>query len=184
MLALYLAALAFGLVLIGSSLLHGDGGDAGDAHDAHHDGHHHGGSHHGDAHGSDFLSLRFWTYALGAFGMTGTALHFLKTPLPLQVASAVVLGMGVGFGASRLFRGLARMGAGTLPDSKTLEGLDAEVVVALRPSGLGKVRVRVGDQDCELLARSGEETIERGGRVFVMRMNEGVAEVRSAPWKE
>ena len=71
MLTVYLAALAFGLVLIGASVFHGDG----DSHDT--------GDDHGDGdadHGaflSNLFSLRFWTYALGAFGMSGTALSLL-----------------------------------------------------------------------------------------------------------
>lgn len=174
MLPVYLAALAFGLVLIGASLFHGD------VHDsdlADHDGHFGGPA-------SDFLSLRFWTYALGAFGMTGAALHFLKSPVPVQLGSAVALGLVVGLAVSRLFRSLRRMGAGTLPDQKSLEGLEGEVVLALRPERLGKVRVRIGDQDCELPARGDTATLERGARVFVLRMTDGVAEVRPAPWKD
>ena len=69
MLTVYLAALAFGLVLIGASVFHGDG-------DSHDTGDDHGDGDHG-AFLSNLFSLRFWTCALGTFGMSGTAL-----PLP------------------------------------------------------------------------------------------------------
>lgn len=182
MLPVYLASLAFGLVLVGASVFGGTDGEGDGGADAD-DGHAHGGAH-GGGPVSDFLSLRFWTYSLAAFGMTGAALLLLKTPFAVHLSAAAVLGVAVGLGASRVFRSLAGMGTGTLPDSRALEGRDAEVVLALAPERLGKVRVRLADQDCELLARGGDETIARGEKVLVIRVNDGVADVRSAPWKE
>lgn len=190
----YLAALAFGLVLIGASAF------AGDAHDGHdgdvHAGDHGGPGDHGEYGGhasegassaflSNVLSLRFWTWALGAFGMAGTALHLLGLPAAVHVPVALVLGAGVGSGAAWIFRKL-RVGSATTPASEeSLLGNEAEVVLPLHPGKLGKVRLRVADQDVELLASAGpEEKVEMKGRVVVVRFRDGVAEVRPAPWKE
>src|SRR5512140_2086745 len=106
MLTVYLAALAFGLVLIGASVFQGDGGghDSGGGHDF--GGAHDSGDGHGDAHGdadhgaflTNLFSLRFWTYALGAFGMSGTALSLLGVGVAVHVASSLVLGFVVGAG--------------------------------------------------------------------------------------
>lgn len=182
MLTVYLAALAFGLVLIGASVLQGDGGghDSGDG-----AGDDHGG---GDAdHGAfltNLLSLRFWTYALGAFGMAGTALTLLHVAPAVHVPVSVVLGVVVGGGVAALFRQLGR-GAATGPAStEAFLGSEGEVVLPLLPDGLGKIRVHVGEQDVELPARSGNERIEIRERVVVVRFRDGVAEVEPAPWKE
>src|SRR6185436_14441614 len=96
---IYIAALIIGLGIVSLSFFMGahgggDGGDAGDAGDADVDGDVdagdadvHADAGHGDAHGHGhaevsaiaiFLSLRFWTYGLLAFGMVGTILHFLQ----------------------------------------------------------------------------------------------------------
>lgn len=182
MLTVYLAALAFGLVLIGASVLQGDGGghESGDGTADDHGG--------GDAdHGAfltNLLSLRFWTYALGAFGMSGTALSLLGVKPALHVPVSVVLGVVVGTGVAALFRSLGR-GAATSPAStEAFLGSEGEVVLPLLPDGLGKIRLHVGEQDVELPARTGSEPIQIRERVVVVRFRDGVAEVEPAPWKE
>ena len=184
MLTVYLAALAFGLVLIGASVFQGggDGHDGGDAHAGDH------GDGHGDAdHGAfltNLLSLRFWTYALGAFGMAGTALTLLRVKPAVHVPVSVVLGFVVGAGVAALFRSLGR-GAATSPAStEAFLGSEGEVVLPLLPDGLGKIRLHVADQDVELPARTGGPPIEIRERVVVVRFRDGVAEVEPAPWKE
>lgn len=178
MLTVYLAALAFGLVLIGASVFQGDG-------DSHDTGDDHGG---GDAdHGaflSNLFSLRFWTYALGAFGMSGTALSALGVGSAVHVPVSVVLGFVVGTGVAALFRSLGR-GAATSPAStEAFLGSEAEVVLPLLPDGLGKIRLHVADQDVEVPARTGGEPIQIRERVVVVRFRDGIAEVEPAPWKE
>lgn len=182
MLTVYLAALAFGLVLIGASVLQGDGGghDSGEG-----AGDDHGG---GDAdHGAfltNLLSLRFWTYALGAFGMAGTALTLLHVKPVVHVPASVVLGAVVGAGVAALFRQLGRGSATGPASTEAFLGSEGEVVLPLLPDGVGKIRVHVGEQDVELPARGGSERIEIRERVVVVRFRDGVAEVEPAPWKE
>ena len=180
MLTVYLAALAFGLVLIGASVLQGDGGghDSGDGH----------GDGHGDADHGAFLtnlfSLRFWTYALGAFGMAGTALYLIGVGAAVHVPASLVLGFVVGAGVAALFR---QLGSGTATGPASTEaflGSEAEVVLPLLPDGLGKIRLHIGEQDLELPARTGGPAIEIRERVVVVRFRDGVAEVEPAPWKE
>jgi membrane protein implicated in regulation of membrane protease activity len=182
MLTVYLAALAFGLVLIGASVLQGDGGGHG-AGDGTADDHGGGDADHG-AFLTNLLSLRFWTYALGAFGMAGTALSLLGVKPALHVPVSLVLGVVVGTGVAALFRSLGR-GAATSPAStEAFLGTEGEVVLPLLPEGLGKIRLHVGEQDVELPARTGSAPIQIRERVVVVRFREGVAEVEPAPWKE
>ncbi len=203
MLTVYLAALAFGLVLIGASLfaghgdtdsgtdVHGDGAQIGhdlgdgtaDAHGGGHDAHGHGDGHANPL--SSLLSVRFWTYALGAFGMTGTALVVAGLPAPLHVPIAGAMGVTIGGGAAWLFRKLRLASAGTPVSTDSLLGKEAEVVLPLASERLGKVRMRIGEQDVEFPARgSAEDTLDNRSRVIVVRFRDGVAEVRPAPWKE
>ena len=180
MLTVYLAALAFGLVLIGASVVQGDGGghDSGDGH----------GDGHGDADHGAFLtnlfSLRFWTYALGAFGMAGTALSLLGVGAAVHVPVSLVLGFVVGAGVAALFRSLGRGSATSPASTEAFLGSEGEVVLPLLPEGVGKIRLHVGDQDVEVPARTGGVPIEIRERVVVVRFREGVAEVEPAPWKD
>ena len=190
MLAVYLAALAFGLILIGASAFSGDGDAHGDAHA----GETGAGDAHDDAHAADvphgalvsnLVSLRFWTYALGAFGMTGTALHFLKVPPAAHVPLAAGMGLLVGGATAWLFRKLRTAAASSPASEEGFLGREAEVVLSLLPEKLGKIRLRIGEQDVELPARGGEEDrLDTRSKVIVVRFRDGVAEVRPAPWKE
>lgn len=184
MLTFYLAALAFGLVLIGASMFQGDGGghDSGDG-DADGQGDGHGDADHG-AFLTNLLSLRFWTYALGAFGMAGTALCLLGVGAGVHVPVSVVLGLVVGAGVAALFRSLGRGSATSPASTEAFLGSEGEVVLPLLPDGLGKIRLHVGDQDVEVPARTGGVPIQIRERVVVVRFREGVAEVEPAPWKD
>src|SRR5690606_15637009 len=101
---LYLFGLIVGGVLLGSSLLlGGDDGDAdGDAHAeaGDHGGHGHGGDLQLDGAASDFLlwrfrSLRFWTFFLAFFGLTGLALEGFGLLESSWLTLAASLGMGI-----------------------------------------------------------------------------------------
>jgi hypothetical protein len=114
-LTVYLAALAFGGVLLLASLVGG--------HD--HADHHGGAQAHGhgqdDQHGAEsdsashvalvlpFLSLRFWIFGLAFFGLTGAVLHGFGLAGP--IATAIIasgLGLAMGYGAAQVFQSLAR----------------------------------------------------------------------------
>ncbi len=206
MLTIYLAALAFGIVLIGASVL---GGAADGAHDHGHDGplgyhdgplgHHeghdgHGHPDHDEAHSGGshppraeillprIFSLRFWTYALGAFGMTGLVLTLLKTTPALHVPISLLTGLFVGTAVSWAFRRLQAISAAQPVDSETFIGNEAEVVLAVSPGRVGKIRLRLSDQDLELMARGGaDETLAPARRVLVVGMSNGIADVRPFP---
>lgn len=213
MLAIYLAALAFGLVLIGASVFlggdagdhdpghvafdHGAGdhetGDHGAGHDTDDGTHGQGGHVHvphapgGLSHGflSDLLSLRFWTWALGAFGMAGAALTLLNVPAPIHLPLSTVLGVVVGSSTAWAFRRLKLASVGAPPAAENLLGAEGEVVLPVRAEGLGKVRLRIADQDFEVMARgSGTEAIGIKEKVIVIRYEDGIAHVRPAPWKD
>ncbi len=185
MLTIYLMALAFGVVFIAASMLGGHGSDAHDADtgdggadsDASADDHGHG--------LPKVLSLRFWTYALGAFGMTGSALTYLGTPVAVHVPLSAVTGLVVGTAVCWLFRKFQK-GSAALPiDSSAVIGSEAEVVLPLSSEKTGAIRLRLANQDYEFMARSGDsEKLEQKQRVIVVRLVNGVAEVRPAPWQE
>lgn len=198
MLTIYLAALAFGAVFIVASLVAGAGSGEGD-HDAGASGEGVAGdaaegnaedaagdaAHHDEGMLPKVLSLRFWTYSLGAFGMTGTALSMLGTSPALHVPLSLAMGFGVGTVVCWVFRKLQKGSAAAPVDSSSVLGTEGEVVLPLLPGKVGKIRVRLANQDLEFLARSGEDAaLETRKKVVVVRMENGVAEVRSTPWKD
>ncbi|HMF44527.1 MAG TPA: hypothetical protein VKQ32_27825, partial [Polyangia bacterium] len=103
---IYIAALAFGGILLVASLVGGH--DHTDHHVGDHDQDH---AHEHEAGGVPhaalvlpFLSLRFWIFGLAFFGLTGVVLHGLGLTSPLVAAVlATVVGLSFGYGAARLF---------------------------------------------------------------------------------
>lgn len=154
MIYLYLFALVLGGVLLGASMLLGGHGE----------GHPDTGSvPHAD--GSDtavgvesflvaFLSMRFWTFFLAFFGLTGVVLDGLGL-----VSSTIVA--GVLSGAMGLFAGVAAVWvmkrvrgdeSNSAASSKDYAGKIGRVLVGFGPGREGKIRVEIRGSSIDLLA--------------------------------
>lgn len=205
MLALYLAALGFGTTMILVSLLLG-GGDKDFDKDLHvdkdlqldkdlhvgedldHDGQL-------DKAGPDqavdkvggfsawwLLSLRFWTFGLATFGLTGTLLSFLPVPEMLTTVVATSTGLGLGFGAARLFRYLNRDEVSGDTEFGRFAGEEARVMVAIRAESPGKIAISSLSGRVEMLATTRDpDPIEAGSTVIVAAVTGGVADVSRLP---
>ena len=190
LLGIYLFSLALGGVLIGASVFLGDHNDADADADADADvGDHDGdlGDHDTEAtasggHGMDawlpFFSLRFWTFALASFGLTGSLLYLVGIRSVFTLAISLPMGFAIGFAVASLFRYLKKDAVGSLTSSRDLQGTDGRVLLAVGPSKTGKIRIRVAGQDVDLPAITREATLlEPDSRVLVVTVREGTAEV-------
>jgi len=179
--AIYLFALVVGGVLLGASIFLGGGeagdGDHGVGHDADLDAGVDGdadvddhGSHvtHGDSASPSgdaggaltfFLwslgSLRFWTFFLAFFGLTGLALEGLGLVAPGALGPSLAIGMGlvVAYGGMGALGALSGDRSTSHVSAGDYVGKSARVLLPVRPGeGSGKVRVRVAGSDVDLLA--------------------------------
>jgi membrane protein implicated in regulation of membrane protease activity len=185
----YLAALAFGGVLLVASLVgghdhadHHAGGHDQDQADAHAHAHDAGLAPHA-ALVLPFLSLRFWIFGLAFFGLTGAVLHGLGLTSPLVAAViATVVGIGFGYGAARLFQTLARETVGQVaPDGGHL-GREGKLLLPVARGQRGKVRVTTGGVTVDLLAESDDDrALPAGTTVLVVAMRDTVAVVERSP---
>lgn len=211
LIAIYTGCLVLGGILIGASMLGagkdadtaGEGADAsagseleGGDHDlAHNLSHEHDLSHdHDHAHdgptGTDdggsavaatLLSLRFWTFSLASFGMTGLLLTAIGVSDVPGLLLAVGMGLAIGSGVTTMMRAFGRDTVSSALDSRSLRGRDAEVVLAVGPDKVGKIRMVHNGQIIELLARTREERrLERGERALVVEVSGGEAVITSA----
>jgi membrane protein implicated in regulation of membrane protease activity len=186
---IYLTALAFGGVLLVATLLGGHG---------HGDADHHVGDHDQDPdhpHGHDagpaaraalvlpFLSLRFWTFGLAFFGLTGALLHGLGSTSPLIAAVlAAALGLALGYGAARLFQTLARETVGQLAPDGGHVGREGKLLLPVARGQRGKVRVTAGGAAVDMLAESDDERpLPAGTTVLIVAMRGTVAVVERSP---
>ena len=198
MLSAYIVCLLAGGIVLGASMLGGHdsdaggdadaaagvdgGGDAGgdsgaDAH-AEHDGH----SHHEWVGRGPFLSLRFWTWAATFFGLTGLVLTLTGSSASTALLWAVAAGVGTGWGASYVLAKLTKTAVGVLPEASSHIGCEGRLLLPLAPGQRGKVRLRVGGTDLDLVAESeGREALPVGASVWVVGLRGTHVVVESSP---
>ena len=196
LLSVYMFSLALGGVLLGASILLGgkDGIEASsDAPDAElGDIHVHaevesGGGVSKDIEvggGADFLmwsltSVRFWTFFLAFFGLTGLVFDGFSL-VPHEAISAVLaVGMGsaAGFGISYAMRVLSTDQTSRVAEAEDYVGKSARVLVAPKPGGVGKVRVDIGGNLVDVLATTDEAGVSNQDQVMIIEMEGTTARV-------
>jgi membrane protein implicated in regulation of membrane protease activity len=182
--AVYVSCAAFGGVLIVASIFlgHGHDADAGGGLD-------HGGAGHADSDDGGFglaalLSLRFWVFALAFFGLTGLVLSALglggaRLTVPL---GAGVTGLAAGYVAARIFRTLARQSVGSVAPSSSHVGREGILLLPVARGQRGKLRMRVGATQVDLLAETDDDDpLPTGAPVLVCAMRGSVAVVAKSP---
>jgi membrane protein implicated in regulation of membrane protease activity len=195
---LYLAANGLGLTLIAVSLLLG-GGDADADLDADLDGDGPGdvdgagdvdaadAGHGAAAHASGSVgitgwlplaSLRFWTFLVAAFGLTGTGLTLGGAPWVAALAVAAATGIVGGWSAAHFFRYLLTDRVSGDMSLDRLVGREARVALPVRPEGRGRISVATSGGVLELTAvtRDGRPIL-RGETVLIASITDGVADV-------
>jgi membrane protein implicated in regulation of membrane protease activity len=126
-----------------------------------------------------FLSLRFWTYFLMSFGLIGVILRLATdVPEPMTAWLAAGSGFAIGLSAMVLLRLAAKMEGDSSTRTEDLLGVQAKVVVTVRPDQMGKVRCRVKGDTLEFLALAHEEqTMEPGEDVVIVAIENDRARV-------
>lgn len=167
-------ALVLGGILLGASLLVGDGHGDVDVH----------GEVHISGDGVDAIvgtlrSLRFWTFFLAFFGLTGVALKTLGIVDSDLVAAFVAVGMGgaIGYGATWAFRVLDRRDSNSVASEDDLVGKSGRVLVAVGPGTLGKLRVQAKGATVDLLAKSDDESFAVDDEATIIEMDETIARI-------
>lgn len=153
-----------------------DGADADGAADAH------GGAGDGGGHGHShaetgflpiFLSLRFWTFSLLAFGLSGTLMHFIGLASgPVTLGIALGLGFCSGLLAAWTVRALGQAQVNSAGSSRDAIGQVGKVLVPLKRGGRGKVRIELKGQTLDFLVTTDEAALNAGDLVLVEDVSE------------
>lgn len=183
----YLAALVFGAILLAASAWKGGSASAGDA-DADHDTHTPNDTHEAtllDGPLALVLSVRFWTFGLAFFGLTGLALEgFALVPSTVVPFVAAAVGAGCGLGAAQLLRALARGTTGALPDAESHVGREGRVLLPIARGQRGKVRIRTAAGEADFVAEldaSQSRPLRTGERIWIVAMRGSTALVATPP---
>lgn len=128
-----------------------------------------------------FLSLRFWTFGLASFGLTGALLYALWSASALTLAFSIPMGLGIGTGAAALFRWLQASTTGGPTPVEDLRGMEGILLLSAGPGHLGKVRLHVAGQHVDLPATTRDpDLLPVHTRVIVVDLKDGVADVTAA----
>jgi membrane protein implicated in regulation of membrane protease activity len=187
----YVFALVLGSVLLGASFLMGGDHDAdsdfdadadvdADA-DADLDGHV-GAGHdtHGDLGGFFGVlgSMRFWTFFAAFFGLTGLVLDGLDLATPfIALPLAIGVGFVTGWTAVALIRRLAANDTGVAAGVSDYVGKSGEVLIAVGPGRVGKVRIELKGTTVDVLAQADDELLSRGTHALIVEMRDDKAVV-------
>jgi hypothetical protein len=208
LIAVYVGCLVLGGIFIGASVMggpgHADGGADVD-HGADHGTDHGAEADHGADHAHDhehalthdretsvakfgadaagvlfgtLLSIRFWTFGLATFGLTGVLLHLLGFGAILSAPVAAATGVGIGGAAASIMRALSKRTVTAATGTRELAGREGDVVLSVGPDKIGKVRLHHQGQTLELLATTREpRRVARGERVLVVEDRAGQADI-------
>ena len=144
-----------------------------------------------DAAGTDALdgwlpitSIRFWTFFLAFFGLTGTliaGLGLAQSPIATGLIAGAV-GWASGAAMIAVYRRLKTDVVDSHVSDRDCLGASATVVVPVLPGQLGKVRLEIKGRTVELLARSEDEALGRREHVVVYEVEtDGRVLVARAP---
>ncbi len=130
-----------------------------------------------------FLSLRFWTFALCFFGLTGLLLNWAQPDLPTGVTALVALLMGLfcGLVAALVLRSLAQRPVSSMIRPGELTGQIATVEIPFDAHSRGKVCLHLRDSTISFFAMTQEErSFQRGDSVLVVGLEHNKLWVASA----
>lgn len=123
----------------------------------------------GFLHDLPIFSLRFWSYGLLVFGITGYILASMaRLPFGLAATAAVVVGLLAGSIIVYALRALSKQLVSTGASIDELLGSEAVVTVAVRGETPGRIRCTLKGEIIDLLAVSDHnERMEAGTKVII-----------------
>ncbi len=123
-----------------------------------------------------FLSLRFWTFFTGLFGLNGLIMTNLGSDPTTTLVASGVMGVGLAYPIAYLFQYLKRNPVTSNTNSKTYEQEIAQALLPMKPDGSGKIRISMSGELIDLIAQNPtNESIEQGQEVLIVEMKDGLA---------
>jgi hypothetical protein len=128
------------------------------------------------------FSMRFWTFALASFGLCGTLLTLVGTPAIVGAVLSAGMGIGLGAAAAWMFQHLSRNQVSASTNLKSVRGVHATVLLPIRPTGRGKVRMQIDGHHVDVIAQTTTNTtLEQSSTVLVVDVEDGIANVTCLP---
>ena len=125
-----------------------------------------------------FLSLRFWTFFLGLFGLSGILLTGMESGSTVTLVTSGFLGVGMAYPISYLFQHLKKESVTSNTSSESYTQEMATTLLPFRPNGQGKIRVSSGGELIDIIANNPtSHNIEQDAEVLIVSMDDGIATI-------
>ncbi len=118
-----------------------------------------------------WLSVRFWTFALAFFGLTGVLLGLLDVAFVLRLGAASLMGLVSGLGVSVAVARLKAERVDSTLREGDLVGEHGPLLLPVGPGVTGKVQLRVKGRQLEVIATNDRMDLARGTWVQVYAMD-------------
>ncbi len=129
-----------------------------------------------------FVSFRFWTFALAAFGTLGSFLHYTGFgSFAGTLMASLLVALVCGLGASWTFRYLGSKSLNSGAGAGELVGQIGKVLLPPNTAGRAKVRLYVKGQVVDYLATTDDRSLELGTSVLVVEVRGNQLHVSAAP---
>ena len=123
-----------------------------------------------------FLSLRFWTFFTGLFGLSGIIMTELGSGFTTTLVTSSVMGIGLAYPIAYLFQHLKRDSVTSNTSSKNYEQEIATTLLPMSPNGQGKIRISMAGELVDIIASNPtNESIAQGSEVLIVSMENGIA---------
>ena len=127
-----------------------------------------------------FLSMRFWTFALACFGMSGAIMTALGTSDWVSAPISAVTGIGLGWMIAYVFHRLKQDTVSSNTNTTSLVNQEGKALLPISKSQKGKVRLSLGTEILDLEATTNDSMpIERGEKIIVVAVQNGTAVISS-----
>ncbi len=107
------------------------------------------------------MSLRFWTFFLAFFGLTGTILTILELSSSESVIAAIsgIIGYASGWAVVASIRHLSRTQTDSTVSENDYVGATGRVMLPVGKDKIGKIRIELKGRTVELLAKTDDDTL-------------------------
>ncbi|MEC8277252.1 MAG: NfeD family protein [Myxococcota bacterium] len=127
-----------------------------------------------------FLSMRFWTFALACFGMSGTFMNALGTSDLISAPISAVTGIGLGWMIAYAFHRLKTDTVSSNTSTTSLVNQEGKALLPISKEQRGKVRLSLGTEILDLEAITNDPMpIERGEKIIIVSVKGGTAVISS-----
>jgi hypothetical protein len=127
-----------------------------------------------------FLSMRFWTFALACFGMSGSLMSMLGTSDILSAPIAAVTGITLGWIVAYIFHRLKNDVVSSETSISTYINHEGQALLPISKNKMGKIRLSLGTEVVDLRAVTNDPTpIHHSEKIIVISVADGIATVSS-----